>query len=33
VPKGILRRILPSDNPFVTDADGMIGRLNALSER
>jgi hypothetical protein len=31
VPKEVLRHILPCDNPFVTDADGMIGRLNALS--
>ena len=31
VPKEVLRRILPSDNPFVTDANGMIGRLNTLS--
>jgi hypothetical protein len=31
VPKEILLRVLPSDNPFVTDADGMIGMLNALS--
>jgi hypothetical protein len=31
MPKEVLRRILPSENPFVTDADGMIGRLNELS--
>lgn len=31
VPKEVLRRILPSENPFVTDVDGIIGRLNALS--
>jgi hypothetical protein len=31
VPKDVFRRILPSDNPFITDADYMIGQLNALS--
>ena len=31
VPKAVLRRIQSSDNPFVTNANGMIGRLNALS--
>ncbi len=31
VPKEVLRRILPSDNPFIAGADGMIERLNALS--
>lgn len=31
VPKEILRRILPSDNPFVTDVNGIVGRLNELS--
>jgi hypothetical protein len=31
VPKEVLRHILPCDNPFVTDANGMIGQLNALS--
>ena len=31
VPKEVLRRLLPSDNPFITDVDGMIGQLNALS--
>ena len=33
IPKEVLRRILPSENPFVTDADGMIGRLNELSSK
>lgn len=33
MPKEVLRRILPSENPFVTDADGMIGRLNELSSK
>jgi hypothetical protein len=33
IPKEILRRILPSENPFVTDADFMIGRLNELSSK
>jgi hypothetical protein len=31
VPKAILRIILPSDNPFVTQSNEMIGHLNALS--
>jgi hypothetical protein len=31
VPKELLRRLLPSENPFVTDADSMIGLLNTLS--
>lgn len=31
VPREILRRVPPSDNPFVTDANGMIGGLNDLS--
>lgn len=33
VPKEVMRRILPSENPFVTDADGMVARLNALSRK
>ena len=33
VPKDIFRRILPCDNPFVTDADSMIGQMNALSAK
>jgi len=33
LPKEILRRLRASKNPFVTDADGMIGRLNDLSKK
>jgi hypothetical protein len=33
LPKEVRRHLAPSENPFVTDADGMIGRLNALSGR
>ena len=33
VPKEVLRRIPPSDNPFVTDINGMIAQLNALGEK
>lgn len=31
LPKETLRRFMPSDNPFVTDANGMISLLNELS--
>ncbi len=33
VPKEIFRRILPSENPFVTNANDMIGKLNDLSAK
>ncbi len=32
VPKDVLRRILPCGNPFVTDANDIIGHLNKLSQ-
>jgi hypothetical protein len=31
IPKNVLQLVLPSENVFVLDADGMIEQLNVLS--